>query len=79
MKDMDSDVAILKDLFREKVGLGWEDATAPNTIPQLVDARGVLPWVEVSDVMHTSGNDSSVAAHVSRLTRGLTENFYSWS
>ena len=75
MKDMDTDVNVLKDLFREKVGVGWAAATAANTIPQLVTERGVLPWVEVSNHM----SNGAVAAQVSRLVTGLTDNFYTWN
>ena len=75
MKDMDSDVNVLKDLFRQKVGVGWVAATAANAIPQLVTERGVLPWIEVQNHM----SNGSVAAQVSRLVTGLTDNFYTWS
>eukprot|EP00965_Chrysotila_dentata_P009067 294690-Pleurochrysis_carterae.AAC.1 len=49
MKDMDADVALLKNLFLTKVGRSWQSATRPNTHSMLEITRGRAPWDEVKD------------------------------
>ena len=59
MKDMDTDVQKLKELFRARVGTTWAEASAPNANPKLIGAgwRG-RPWVAMRAAMTHTGHNS---------------------
>eukprot|EP00965_Chrysotila_dentata_P045782 1521555-Pleurochrysis_carterae.AAC.1 len=55
MKDMDTDVARLKDMFMTSVDTDWSTATRNNPTSNLGLTRGGVPWKEAVDVMHQTG------------------------
>lgn len=78
MKDMDSDVGILKAFFIQNLGRDWATASRANSISKLGIGRGKAPWEEVDATMRQSGSDSTPAL-VERHVRNLTSSFYRWS
>ena len=59
LKDMDTDVQLLKELFRKKIGENWAKASRENTVPLLIGAgaRGE-PWEAVRKTGSQTGSDS---------------------
>ena len=50
MKDVDDDVEMLKEFFREKIGRDWRSATSHNTDSKM-DMKGVGPWIVIETEM----------------------------
>lgn len=46
MKNVDTDVAELKEMFREEIGRDWREATRRNSESEM-GFKGSLPWVEL--------------------------------
>ena len=78
MKDLDSNVSVMKDWLINNIGADWATATTRNANSKLgIPTRGVLPWVEVTNQMNQVGRDS-VQAHVARTVRDLTYTYYAF-
>ena len=69
LKVMDTDVATLKKMFRDKVGADWAHAARANRASQLMTAaalgRSKTPWTEYENISKLKGKDST-AAYVRR-------------
>ena len=59
LKDMDTDVQLLKELFRKNIGENWANASRENTVPLLIGAgaRGE-PWEAVRKPGSQTSSDS---------------------
>ena len=76
MRDMDGNVARMKDWLIKNIGSDWNTASRPNRNSKLgISGRGKPPWDEIRDAMTKTGADS-VASHVSEVVRGMTDSFY---
>ena len=47
MKDVSTDVDMLKEMFREEIGSTWREATHRNSVSHL-GMRGEGPWIELA-------------------------------
>jgi len=47
LKNVDTDVAKLLEMFRSEIGADWRTATRRNTVSKL-GLKGALPWVELA-------------------------------
>ena len=63
LKNMDVDVATLKDMFRQHIGATWARAARANAASVLMTAAAVRrckkPWEELARVGALHGNDST--------------------
>ena len=75
MKSLDSDVALLKGFFMDRIGSTWFEATRQNDDSELGIGRGVPPWEEMHTKSHQAGNDS-VPYYVAEVVRRYTSSYF---
>lgn len=79
MRELDSNVAVMKQWLMQRIGEDWNSATRVNVVSNLdMERGGTKPWEEVKNTMLQDG-DRSVANNVAGHVRGLTDSFFSFS
>ena len=75
MKDMSTDVALLKGWFREEIGATWQEVRSSDGESKLkIEHRGTLPWdaIRLSHTRGAGGGEESIADYVIRHAKKLT-------
>ena len=75
-RDVDADVATLKEFFRQNIGATWAEATRPNTVLTVTQGpvRQKKPWKEIESVMGRRGT-SAPHAYIRNYVADMTPYF----
>ena len=72
MKPVDADVEMLKEMFREKIGRDWLEATRDND-ESLMGFKGSKPWEEIQIAAVKETGQDGLYQWVEETVRRLTK------